>query len=58
MSHPLNSYNNKTLKILKKLNITCGFRSNLNSFNIVNKSNLEIARNDSAYLLKYLMEFN
>ena len=54
MSHPLNSYNNKTLKILKKLNITCGFRSNLNSFNIVNESNLEIARNDPAYLLKYL----
>lgn len=58
MSHPLNSYNSKTLKILKKLNITCGFRSNLNSFNIVNKSNLEIARNDSAYLLKYLIKFN
>ena len=37
MSHPLNSYNSKTLKILKKLNIKCGFRSNLNSFNIVNK---------------------
>ncbi len=54
MSHPLNSYNSKTLKILKKLNIKCGFRSNLNSFNIVNKSDLEIARNDPAYLFKYL----
>ena len=27
MSHPLDSYNHLSLKILKKLNIKCGFRS-------------------------------
>ena len=54
MSHPLNSYDNKTLKILKKLNIICGFRSNLISTGKINKSNLEIARNDPAYIFKYL----
>lgn len=54
MSHPLNSYDNKTLKILKKLNIVCGFRSNLISTGKINKSNLEIARNDPAYIFKYL----
>ena len=55
MSHPLNSYDNKTLKILKKLNIICGFRSNLISTGKINKSNLEIARNDPAYIFKYLI---
>ena len=54
MSHPLNSYNNETLKILKKLNIVCGFRSNLISSSNINESSLEIARNDPAYIFKYL----
>ncbi|MDC0533542.1 polysaccharide deacetylase family protein [Candidatus Pelagibacter sp.] len=54
MSHPLNSYNKKTLRILKKLEIICGFRSNLNSFDYINKTDLEIARNDPAYIFKYI----
>jgi len=54
MSHPLNSYNKETLKILKKLKIVCGFRSNLVADKKINKSNLEIARNDPAYIFKYI----
>ena len=54
MSHPLNSYNKKTLEILRDLGIICGFRSNiyipLNSSKI-NPSNLEIAREDSANII-------
>ena len=48
MSHPLNSYNKNTLKILKKLGILCGFRSNMSASNggRINPTSLEIARED------------
>ncbi|HLF20343.1 MAG TPA: polysaccharide deacetylase family protein [Bacteroidota bacterium] len=54
MSHPLNSYSRDTLEILKKLNITCGFCSNMSvpeGREFVNPSSLEFARVDSAELL-------
>ena len=55
MSHPLNSYSKETLGILKNLNIACGFCSNMDvpkGSEVVNPSNLEFARVDSAELLK------
>ena len=52
MSHPLNSYNKNTLKILKKMKINCGFRSTLYSETEANLSNLEFARNDPAHILR------
>lgn len=57
MSHPLNSYDKKTLSILKKLDIKCGFRSNTHvdsSIKSINQSNLELAREDSANILKQI----
>ena len=55
MSHPCGSYNGKTKKILKKINIELGFRSNLKtetSFKKINNSNYEIAREDHANILR------
>lgn len=49
MSHPCGSYNNTTLKILKKIGIKIGFRSNLIIKKI--KSKLEIPRQDHASFL-------
>ncbi len=49
MSHPCGSYNNTTLKILKKIGIKIGFRSNLIIKKI--KSKLEIPRQDHAEFL-------
>ena len=57
MSHPLNSYSKDTLGILKKLNITCGFCSNMSvpeGETSVNPSSLEIARVDSVDLLNMI----
>jgi len=57
MSHPLGSYKNETIDILKKLNLVCGFCSNMTLSEInsgVNPSNFEIAREDSANILKLL----
>ena len=57
MSHPLNSYDKKTLNILKKLGIKCGFRSNVHLDSItksINQSNLELAREDSTNILKQI----
>lgn len=53
MSHPLNSYNDDTLLVLKELGIQCGFRANVTppSCNGINPSHLEIAREDPANLL-------
>lgn len=50
MSHPCGNYNEDTLRILKRLDIRIGFRSN-NSITHIN-SNLEIPRNDHANILK------
>lgn len=51
MSHPCNSYNDDTFKILQKLGIQIGFRSNLASgFN----SDYEIPRIDHSEILKFI----
>jgi peptidoglycan/xylan/chitin deacetylase (PgdA/CDA1 family) len=55
MSHPLNSYSDETLEILRRLKITCGFRSNMSvpdGKSHINPSGLEFSRLDSAELLK------
>lgn len=52
MSHPCGNYNNNSLKVLKKIGIKIGFRSNLIIKKI--KSNLEVPREDHANLLKRL----
>ena len=53
MSHPCGDYNNNTLKILKKLNVLMGFRSNMsfNKKNLINNNNLEVAREDCSNIL-------
>lgn len=53
MSHPLNSYDKNTLKILKNMKIICGFRSTLFPTAKANVSNLEFARNDPAHILRF-----
>ena len=50
MSHPSNSYNQDTLKILKNLKITMGFRADMNPI----KSNLEIPRQDHSIITSML----
>ena len=50
MSHPANSYNLDTLKILKNLGITMGFRADMNPI----KSNLEIPRQDHSIITNML----
>ena len=55
MSHPCGSFNNHTLNILKKLDINLGFKSSLILDNInmnINKSNLEIAREDHSNIMR------
>ena len=56
MSHPLDSYNNHSLKILKNLGILCGFRSHTKTSNgiKINRSSLEIAREDPVNILKLI----
>jgi len=53
MSHPCNKYNNDTLKILTKLNISTGFlaNKNLNFKKKVKNNNFLIPREDAANLL-------
>lgn len=54
MSHPLNSYGEDTLKILKGMGIVCGFRSNMMPPHgrKINPTPLELAREDATNLLK------
>ena len=58
MSHPTGSYNETTLRILKKLKIKIGFNSNTstlkNTKKKINSSNLEIAREDCRNILNFL----
>ena len=56
MSHPLDSYNKNTLKILKNLGILCGFRSHSKTSKglKINHSNLEMAREDPVNILKLI----
>lgn len=49
MSHPCNSYNEKTLEVLKNLNIKIGFRSNNSKRNYLC---YELPRIDHTYLIK------
>lgn len=54
MSHPCNSYNDDTIKIMKKLGIQIGFRSNLSvGFN----SDYEIPRIDHSEILKIIKNY-
>jgi len=59
MSHPCNSYNEDTLKILKELGVYCGFLSNMVSKPTVKNppagSNLEIPREDHANIMRVLI---
>lgn len=48
MSHPCNSYDDKTLRILNDLGITLGFRANMA---LPERSNLEFPREDHANLV-------
>ena len=54
MSHPLDSYNNFSLKILKKLGIVCGFRAHIkvSKGSKINPSSLELAREDPTNIFK------
>jgi peptidoglycan/xylan/chitin deacetylase (PgdA/CDA1 family) len=55
MSHPLNSYSDATLDILRLMKISCGFRSNMSVPDgkpHINPNSLELSRADSAELLK------
>ena len=54
MAHPSNSYSDDTLKILRELNITCGFRSNMSlpEGKKINHSPLEIGREDHTNILQ------
>lgn len=56
MAHPINSYNQNTLKVLRKLGIVCGFRSNMTApeGKKINSNPLELAREDAANILKTL----
>lgn len=60
MSHPLNSYNKDTLKVLLRLGILCGFRSNIVPpvGKKINPSPLEIAREDPKNILKVMSNTN
>ena len=52
MSHPCGEYNSDSLKILKRLGVKIGFRSNMSTQEI--KSSLEIPREDHSNILKLI----
>ena len=59
MSHPCGSYNKSTLKVLRSLNINIGFKQimtieNEKGMTKINNSNLELARQDHADIMKML----
>ena len=61
MSHPCGSYNENTKKILNKLGIKLGFKQVMSvekekNMTKVNNSNLEIARQDHADIMKMIKE--
>ena len=58
MSHPCNSYNETTLKILSNIGIKIGFRSNMGSKDLIKEyKNLQLPREDAANIL-HLAEKN
>lgn len=55
MSHPCGSYDNNTLKVLKKMNILLGFKESMlidNNMKKINNSKFEIARVDHSSIIK------
>ncbi len=57
MSHPLGSYNETSLEILRSLDVSLGFRDNMsinNKMKNINNSNLEIAREDHSLIMRKL----
>lgn len=57
MAHPVDSYDEHTLEILKVLGIQCGFRSNVfpkNNQGSLNKSKYEIAREDHMNIVRMM----
>lgn len=60
MSHPFNSYNKDTLRVLARLGILCGFRSNLipPDGKEINPDCLEMAREDPANILRAISYMN
>ncbi len=55
MVHPANSYNDDTLRVLSRLGISCGFRSDMFPRRIgeqLNRSRYEMAREDSSNIMK------
>lgn len=59
MAHPVNSYNDHTLQILKRLEILCGFRSNMfpqREGAELNRTRYEIAREDHANILRMIKD--
>ena len=57
MSHPLGSYNETSLEILRSLDVLLGFRDNMfinNKMKNINNSNLEIAREDHSLIMRKL----
>ena len=57
MSHPTNSYNDNTIKILKRLGIRCGFRSNMlpkKEDGRINPNEFEVARQDHSNIKRML----
>ena len=59
MSHPCNSYNETTLKILSNMGIKIGFRSNMGSKDFIKKyKNLQLPREDAANILRLVEKNN
>lgn len=59
MAHPANSYNDDTLKILRRMGLKCGFRANMSPPEpgvIINRDRLELAREDHANILRMMVE--
>jgi peptidoglycan/xylan/chitin deacetylase (PgdA/CDA1 family) len=55
MSHPCNSYDELTLKILSQIGVKVGFRANMSQKNIFNfQKNLQFPREDAANILRSL----
>ena len=57
VAHPVNSYNKNTLKILRKLGVICGFRSNMfpkTKMGAINANAFEMAREDHANIVKMM----
>ncbi len=52
ISYPNGSFNNNTLKIVKKLGVICGFTSNMKNYREFNSKDLLIKRLDHSFIIK------